>query len=138
MGDFMSKQNSVDVLLFVADFLKGLSDSEINDLLSGQVELTMTPVNAEKKRRKAEAMSDAEIQEVLDRLYLASTRDAGFKILEEHNQARKNLEAIARYADFPVRRRDKVSDLKERIVESTIGYRLRSQAILGNTNQSIS
>jgi len=138
MGDAMSKRSPFDILHIVADFLQGLSESEISDLLRGQVELAILPVDAEKKRKKATSASDAEMQETLEKLYSAQMREAGFKILEKHHPTKNDLEALARYADLPVRHRDKISDLKERIVESTIGYRLRSQAIQGNADEDAS
>ena len=132
----MSKHKPVHIVRLIADFLHGLSESEIDDLLRGRAELAMRKVSARKKHKETARISDSEMQEILDELYSAETREAGFKILDGKNPNKRFLETLARFADLPVRRRDKVVDLKERIIESTIGYRLRSQAIQGTPEKA--
>lgn len=60
-----------------------------------------------------------------------TSREEGIAHLDDLGLSRAGLEKLARALDLPVGRSDRVDRLKERIVEATIGYRLRSGAIKG-------
>jgi len=51
--------------------------------------------------------------------------------LEAAQLTRRNLEALARSFEVPVRKEDNLERLRDRIIDATIGARLNSQAIRG-------
>jgi hypothetical protein len=62
-------------------------------------------------------------------------RAEGERLLRDVAAKRSALERIARYLDVAVRREDRQQDLLHRIIESTIGFRLRAAAIQGRPVQ---
>lgn len=66
-----------------------------------------------------------------DCLRVLDSREAGLRAVEDANLTRRELEALARHFDVPVRKDVRVPDLEELIVNVTIGARLNSQAIRG-------
>lgn len=60
----------------------------------------------------------------------------GEGILAELSLTRGDLETLSRQLELPVTRTDRVEQLRQGILDATIGYRLRSQAIRGNQGPS--
>ena len=54
-------------------------------------------------------------------------------MLDDKYPSKKVLEVIARKLDIPITRQDKIEDLRDKIVEATVGAKIRSQAIQGTT-----
>jgi hypothetical protein len=137
MGEATPKNDAVAVIRLVAEFVQELSSSQLDDLLTGRSKLAIKPAGSGSERgaqRRKPAPSKEEIRTALDRLYSIQSREEGEKLLEERFSSRAALEALARYADLPVQSRDTVQSLRNRIIESTIGYRLRSRAIQGRAD----
>ncbi len=72
-----------------------------------------------------------EVKEIATKLQTLPTREAGEGLLKDEAQNRRSLEALARFLQLPVQRDDTVERLRAKIVENTIGSRLRSEAIQG-------
>ena len=58
-----------------------------------------------------------------------NSREDGFKLLVDKCSSRLDLEVLARKLDIPFTKKDIIEKLKDKIIEGTIGFRLRSQAI---------
>lgn len=69
------------------------------------------------------------MDEVLGHLKTANSRDDGLRRLRDAELSRREVEALARLIDVPVRKDQRVDDLEELIVNVTIGSRLNSKAI---------
>lgn len=80
---------------------------------------------------KAQEVEIKTTQEVAEKLKKASTREEGVEILENFCPKKKDLESLAVYIDLPNHKKYTIPELRERIIEDTIGYRLRSRAIQG-------
>lgn len=50
--------------------------------------------------------------------------------------SRLDFETIAKRMDIPFQKKDTIERLKEKIIESSIGYKIRSQAIQGNNGSN--
>ncbi|CAD1786173.1 hypothetical protein GGR60_001826 [Xanthomonas arboricola] len=61
-----------------------------------------------------------------------SSRKEAQDFLIENFPNKKNLEAIARKIDIPIIKQDKIDDLRDKIVEATVGAKIRSNAIQGS------
>jgi hypothetical protein len=81
-----------------------------------------------------EKLSDEKLSELLRK---TSTREEGFKILDDFCNTREALQNLASYIDISNNKKDTKLILRERIVERTIGFRLRSQAIQGKPIEKI-
>jgi hypothetical protein len=125
-------QSLSDVLRQLLKRVSALTDAELQDLLNGTATLE---IRVKRRRGKGSAVkprrSEMLPEDVVRRLRATRSRDAGMSFLEELNVAKVDLERIARCLDLPVQRSVTTERLKSNIVEATIGYRLRSEAIHG-------
>lgn len=71
--------------------------------------------------------------EIIDVMERFQSREEAMVYLSENIGTRKEIEVVARKLDIPVSQQDKAETLKEKIVEATVGARLRSLAIKGDT-----
>ena len=129
-----STKKSVAVLLKrVIDAVERLADEDIEAVLAGDARLELS-VNRKAKKEKAEGvrLDPAEVQEITQQLQQMSDRDSGFALLREKCAKKPQLIAIAEELDIPFQKKEAVERLQEKIIESTIGYRLRSRAIQGS------
>jgi hypothetical protein len=60
-----------------------------------------------------------------------ASRQEAQAFLDARYSSKKAMEMIARRLDLPIVRQDKVEDLRDKVVEATVGARIRSQAIQG-------
>ena len=128
-------QAIADVLSKVAHAIRQLDDSEIKTLLAGDFCVELVLENQEHRRSKNSKSLDADAQtvisEVAQLLGDLDDREQG-RILLEHRLPKKQLLThLARHLDLPLQKRETMERLKEKIIEATIGYRLRSRAIRG-------
>lgn len=125
---------SISALLAqVGRFLSTLSDSDVAGLISGECRLAIEPTKGKRKRAsgKGPDLSPATLEQVWTKLNSLESRTDGARFLAEMLPTKAGLEALAKFADLPVQRRDTLDVLRDRIVESAIGFRLRSRAIQG-------
>lgn len=117
----------------LAAFFASLTEDQVEAVVAGRAKLqVVAPGRRQKKKRgRTPTPGEAELQAVLEYLNDAPDRESGFAKLDQDIPSKAALEALARLADLPVLRRDTVQDLRQRIVEATIGYRLRSRAVQG-------
>lgn len=76
-------------------------------------------------------ISDFDPSGVIAALLHFADRDEALRHLAIVADTRKSIELVARHLSIPVTKSDKVEGLREKIVEATVGARLRSQAIRG-------
>jgi hypothetical protein len=130
----MSNDTVVSLLRVIAEFLDTLTPSEMNALANGRAFLSIEGRKRKKTvraPRKSLPPKPHELDAAIERLSALDSREAGREFLLNHYSTRTDLELLARRADLPVQKRDNIDALRSRIIESTIGYRLRSQAIQG-------
>jgi len=76
-------------------------------------------------------ISPLEVENILEELKKASTREAALEVLERLSFTRKELEALVRPLTVHVTKDDSVQRIKEKLVEAVVGSRLNSLAIRG-------
>ena len=105
-----------------ADELSKLADDSYN------IEIRLT-----RKRNKDENFIDAKAshQDLISKLTNFNSREEAQQFLDENCPTRKLLEPVARSLDIPILRQDRVDILRDKIIESTVGARIRSEAIQG-------
>jgi hypothetical protein len=72
-----------------------------------------------------------EVEDLLELLAKAPTREAASEILEKLDFTRKELVALARPRSVHVTKDDNVQRIKEKLIEAIVGSRLNSLAIRG-------
>ncbi len=127
-----SSDNAAAVLARIATFIRSLSPSQIDGLVRGEMRLALVDkdelIRSRSHRFQASLPDPELIRQTLSQL---TTREEGLAYLSSLELTKPSLERLAAAFDLPVRKTDTVEKLKDRIVEATIGYRLRSEAIRG-------
>jgi hypothetical protein len=124
-----------EVLSKVAQAVRQLDESEIETFLAGDFRVEFVLETQANRRNKNSRNLNVDVQkdisEVAELLRNLDDRDQGRALLEQRVPNKNLLTHLARYLDLPLQKREPVDRLKEKIIEATIGYRLRSRAIRG-------
>ncbi len=132
----MSAQQSVlgNLLADVAKAVRDMSDDEFEKLVKGELRPSISfkeRGSGVKSRKLPPAISEEELRSIQMKLNAARTREEGYSIVQEAFPQKKRLFAFAKSLDLPVQQKDKVERIREKIVSSTVGRRLSSEAIRG-------
>ncbi len=120
---------------FLEEMLSGIRSLSVNDMAkleSGRYSISLKIIkNKEKEVDNPVEVHKINKTEMMEQLKTLKTRDAGNEMLSKHLKTKKELEEFARYLEVSVSKQDKANQIKEKIVEATIGAILRSNAIQG-------
>ncbi|HEY7768788.1 hypothetical protein [Longimicrobium sp.] len=136
----MAQDEVTQVLSAVSRFLASLSRADVESLTTGERKLGLLPSPSKKTRapvKQKRDISDEEMKRDLASLGELNSREEGLLLLDEKYRTKALLEKLARTADLHVQRSDNVEMLRSRVIEATIGYRLRSRAIQGEGGSMI-
>lgn len=120
------KKEFLKLLQLLQKELSNLKEDEINLLLKGDAKLEI--VIKSKSKRKI-IKSDIDFDKLESELREFNTRDQGMKLLDESFTSKEELEKFAKILDLPVLKGDKMELIKKKVIEATIGYKLRSDSI---------
>ncbi|WP_156351894.1 MULTISPECIES: hypothetical protein [Pseudomonas] len=86
-----------------------------------------------RRRAKEEAGPDVleNISSIIDKLTHCASREDAAAYLDDSFSTKKPLEQIARFLDIAINKKDRLDNLRDKIIESTTGARIRSEAIKG-------
>jgi len=120
-----------------ADFLESLPPRDVHAVIRGEVELRLSLVAKKPpSRKKPSVVLDSNvIAQTQSKLRTMNSRGDGELLLKQIAPTKSALETLARSLDLPIRKSDNTRNLRDRIIESTIGYRLASAAIQGKALQ---
>lgn len=110
------------------NFLNDLSIEELNDLESGKTFISHTLTSNAKLKSKNKS-NILDLQHVINVLNDSQSREIAEQYLDNQNFKRADFESICKELDIPFNKKDNVEKLRDKIIEGTIGFRLRSQAI---------
>lgn len=131
----MKKRENIFIEQFdnLSSFLKELSNADIAGLESGLKKIKFEISDNFDKTFKTKVLSFDEfaVQAIIDELNKFSSRDEGLAFLISKCFTRIDYETVAQRLDIPFQKKDAIERIKEKIIEGTIGFRLRSQAIQG-------
>jgi len=126
---YKGKVNDLNIDAFAAKFgyKKGSDDKHSNIEEPKAIAKSLTA------KRGIAAFKRKPKPEVSESLTKARSRDEAKELLKDFKRA--NLKELAKKIDIPLQSNDSVDKIKERIIESTVGFRLRSQAIRSNVEE---
>lgn len=109
-----------------------MSDEELTRLNEPGTEIEIKVL---RRRSKDELTPKAQLDlvDIVAKLTEAVNRSDASKFLDDNYGTKKALEQIARHLDVVVTKQDKTETLRDRIIEATVGARLRSEAIQGGS-----
>ncbi|HAW57893.1 MAG TPA: hypothetical protein DCX03_02575 [Bacteroidales bacterium] len=113
--------------------LNRLSDSDVCKLEEGGYSISLKILKNKAQRESNIEITDSQKDKILKELQLCKTREEGYEILSKYLNSKKEFEAFARFLDISVLKQDKADKIKAKIIESTVGAILRSNAIQGKT-----
>lgn len=123
--------NLLIVFRRLTEALDSLSEDELKKLSDPQFSVEIKAVRRRSKDEQSLLVPDNSAEEAIAQLAAQANRQDAQALLDERYPSKKALELIARKLDIPIIRQDKVEDLRDKIVEATVGARIRSQAIQG-------
>lgn len=86
--------------------------------------------------KKATNLSDNLLDDLAKRLQTCQSREEGLSLLARSLRTKKELELFARHLDVLILKKDKISQIRDKIIEATVGAILRSDAIQGTKSNS--
>ncbi|MDR5739867.1 MULTISPECIES: hypothetical protein [unclassified Caballeronia] len=115
----------------IAEALESLSDEELKKFSDPQYSIELRAIRRRTKEEPSSPVPGISADEAIGQITALSSRHDAQALLDEKFPSKKALETLARRLDIPIVRQDKVDDLRDKIVEATVGARIRSQAIQG-------
>ena len=131
----MSQAESNVLIIFrrIAEALDMLSDDDLKKLSDPQYVIEMKAIRRRAKDEPSQPTLDTSADDAIAQITLLPNRREAQAVLDSRFPSKKAIEMIARRLDIPIVRQDKVEELRDKIVEATVGARIRSQAIQGTT-----
>lgn len=127
-----SLKNEISIAIQrIAAALSELDEDDISKILDDAYTVEIRLVRKRNKEDSSARITHIDAPAVVARLVEFSSREDAQKFLDENFGGRKLLELIARSLDIPIMKQDRVDALRDKIIESTVGARMRSQAIQG-------
>jgi hypothetical protein len=128
----MKKNEQISLILeLLSKAVASLSDDDLERVANRTHSIEVKIV---RNRSSTKAATDAEhfnLAEIAKKLEEFSDRVTASNHLREIALSKKALELLARHLDIALSKQDKAEDLANKIIESTVGARLRSSAIRG-------
>ena len=126
------KQQVVSVLRDLANQIQAMDDSDFESVLAGESRLEIRPpLKKQEQQRARMRCSEEEFERLEEALRSTQTRERARELIDRFLHTKADLTRFARVLDIPVPRSTSSEHLKDRLVEGTVGYRLRSAAIRG-------
>lgn len=114
-----------------AKAVEALTEEEKASLLAGEASFRIAIESKTRPRRTQQSTGEIDVVALRARLESSRSRDEAQRILEEMSLSKVALQKITKAFELNCMKDDSVSRLVERIVDATVGFRLRSQAIQG-------
>lgn len=125
-----AKQQVVSLLRDLASQIQKMDDSEIESVLAGESRLEIRPPQKKSKRQRTRnRYLDEESEKLQDALQNTDTREHARELIDSFLHTKEELTRFARVLDIPVPKSISSEQIKDRLVEGTVGYRPRSAAI---------
>lgn len=134
-----SKRDAAALLRALADCVERAAESDVELLLAGKARLRVERTEGEGKQfykpKRAifgkKELSKRDWSGIVEQLRSFSSREEGERLVDKLDLSRSEFEQLARTMNLPVSKEDNSDKLKLKIVESSIGTKLVSQAIRG-------
>ncbi|MEB7932704.1 MULTISPECIES: hypothetical protein [Enterobacter] len=127
----MSKVKTLSMLLReLQDAVLELNEGELEKIISGEYQFIL---KVGKKRvstnTKISPVDDFSYNELLNLLNQCESREQGNDLLSRELKTKSEFEKFARHVEVAVMKSDKLEKIRDNIIESTVGAKLRSDAI---------
>lgn len=122
---------TVNLLKRLVEAISSLPEEELAKLSDVNYTIEIRAIRRRTKDDLALQSLDASVEDAIVEITALPSRQDAQAFLDVRFSSKKALELIARKLDIPIVRQDKVEELRDKVVEATVGARIRSQAIQG-------
>lgn len=132
----MKKINNIYIQL-IDSFLSYIDNLSVDDILKLKkneinIKFEIEPnLNKNIKKLKKVNLTASDIDLIISNLYQINNRQEGINYLSSKCSSKLDFENIVKKLDVPFQKKDSIDKLVYKIIERTIGFRLRSEAIQG-------
>ncbi len=112
-------------------FLESLSPDALSAVMQGDRKITFSLGDDSEPKKKTATLDDKSLATLQQQLRDSRSREDAHSLIAGLTKA--SLTALAKQLDTPTQKADTVDRLREKIVEATIGFRMRSEAIQTTT-----
>lgn len=128
----MNRNEQLSLILeLLSKSVADLSDEDLEKIVRGTHTIEVKTVRNRSNTKPSIEAEQSNSAEIIKKLEEFSDRTLASNHLREIASNKKSLELIARHLDIALSKQDKTEDLVNKIIESTVGARLRSSAIRG-------
>ena len=124
----------------LAKSINQLKKEQYESVVNGNFEIEIKISSLESKSKLPEPKRLFETEDILEiesLLRNLNSREKGTVLLKDRCTNKESLIRVAKHLDLPVQKKEKIDTIIEKIVENTIGFKLRSQSIQGRTNSEV-
>lgn len=118
----MNKKEILLVNKLAFDFILKLKDEDLNSLIKGEKKITLIDNDKNLKGKKINNIEE-KVEELINKVYSYSNKDEAVEYLNKFNVI--DLKKIAKQANIYIKSRNKKSEIIDRIVEGTIGAKIK-------------
>lgn len=115
------------------DAVTRASDADLQAVREGRAMLLLhvdgAPRQRPARKREQHSLTPNEADDLIEKLRLSTSREDGLNLLVQHCKLKEDLLRVAKRLDVPIPRDSTIERTQQHIIEATIGYKLRSNAI---------
>lgn len=126
-----TKQQVVALFRNFARQIQAMDESTLNRVLEGGFRIDADLPSKPKQARKKPACSDEQLSALKEVLSKIDNHEAARQAIGDSLRSRAQLVSFARALDIPAPKNATSDELKDRLVDATVGFRVRSAAIRG-------
>lgn len=123
--------NTIIAFRRIAEAIDALAEEDVGKLSDPNFLIGIKITRNKTKNNLIQSIDQEDLDLAIKKLIGYETREEASMFLLNNYPTRKLLEPIARKLDIPIIKQDKIEILREKIVEATVGAKIRSQAIQG-------
>jgi hypothetical protein len=123
----MKSSELAELLSIFQRFVAGLQDAQIKQLLGGQGKLQLSLLRDDQLYKKDAALGSSKSADIIQLLGNCKDRSSGIEFLQAYSKS--DLLSVVKFLDIHVDRSANKAQVVEKIVERTVGARLRRSAI---------
>lgn len=110
-------------------FLNKLPQALVKEIENGEKRIDINVVPSSKKTDEPILQNSVVVSESISFLNSMQSREEAYSYISSSDLKKADLEAICKQLDLPFTKKENIKALQEKIIEGTVGYKLRSQAI---------
>lgn len=123
------KQQFVSLLQAILRDVKDLDDVSFERFLAGDLKIGVIRRVGSRSAKSATTCSEEQVARLKESLGKVTAREQARDLIGSALRTKRDMSYFARCLDIPIPNRASSAEMMNRLVEGTVGYRLRSAAI---------